>query len=71
MTNEILGIGLVCFSASLGALVLAFHYKPLALGRDEKIISDAQWARLRQRAAAERRAAPPRSGGAFKRPTVH
>ncbi len=59
MKQVMIGFGIACFSASLGALAFAFRSKPLPLGPNEKIIDSAQWARLRRRAAAERRAAPP------------
>ena len=62
MTDAILGIGLVSFSASLWLFARAFRYNPITAAPDEKIITRAQWDHLRQRAADERGAATPPRG---------
>jgi hypothetical protein len=60
MTDAILGIGLVCFSASLWIFARALRHKPVLPEATGHIITRAQWTRLRDRAVAERDAAPPR-----------
>jgi hypothetical protein len=72
MTDAILGIGLVCFSASLWIFARALRHKPVLPEATGPIITRAQWARLRERAMAEKLAAPlPGGGEAFNRPTVY
>jgi hypothetical protein len=69
MTDAIIGIGLVCFSASLWMLARALRHTPILRGATGQIITSAQWGRLRHRAMAERAAAPP-GGEALNRPTA-
>ena len=71
MTDAILGIGLVCVSASLWVFARALRHNPLP-GATGQIITSDQWAHLRNRAAAERDAAPPPPAvNPFKRPKAH
>ena len=71
MTDAFLGIGLICFSASLWIFARALRHKPVLPEATGPIITSNQWARLRERAMAEKVAAPPPGGEAFNRPTVY
>ena len=70
MTDAFLGIGLICFSASLWIFARALRHKPVLPEATGPIINSNQWARLRERAMADKVAAPP-GGEALNRPTVY
>jgi hypothetical protein len=61
MTDAFLGIGLICFSASLWIFARALRHKPVLPEATGPIITSNQWARLRERAMTHK-AAPPRRG---------
>ena len=62
MTEAILGIGLLCFSASLWVFARALRYNTILPGATGPIITNAQWAHLRHRAVEKRDSAPRRQG---------
>lgn len=59
MTDAILGIELVRFSASLWIFARALRHKPVLPEATGPVVTSDQWARLRERAVTEKVAAPP------------